>query len=103
MRRILEDYGVLRYFDMTVFSDEIGLCKPHEVMFRTALEYLNVEPWEALHVGDLINHDVFGAKRIGMRTAWFKTGSEEHPADVVPDFIITRLPDLVKIVERLLG
>ena len=101
MRRILQDYGVLGYFDVTIFSDEVGLCKPYEVMFKTALDGLNVEPEEALHVGDLIKHDILGAKRVGMRTAWFKTGNDDHPTDIVPDFIITRLPELIKIVEGL--
>lgn len=101
MRRILEDYGVLRHFDVTVFSDEVGLCKPYEVMFNTALDSMKVKPEETLHVGDLIKHDILGAKNVGMRTAWFKTGSDDHPLDIIPDFIITRLPELVKIVEEL--
>jgi putative hydrolase of the HAD superfamily len=99
MRRILGEYDVLRYFDVTVFSDEVGLCKPNEVMFRLALDGLKVRPEEALHVGDLITNDVLGAKSVGMRTAWLKTVDEGVPAWVAPDFIITRLLEVVKIVK----
>jgi putative hydrolase of the HAD superfamily len=101
MRRILGDYDVLRYFDVTVFSDEVGLCKPNEVMFRTALDGLKVRPDEALHVGDLIKNDVLGAKRAGMRTAWLKTVDESYPSEAAPDFIISRLLEIVAIVKDL--
>jgi FMN phosphatase YigB (HAD superfamily) len=60
-RQILSKYDVLKYL-VTVFSDEVGLCKPNEVIFRTALDGLKVRPEEVLHVGALIKNDVLGAK-----------------------------------------
>jgi putative hydrolase of the HAD superfamily len=101
MRRILGDYDVLRYFDVTVFSDEVGLCKPNEVMFKSALDGLKVRPEEALHVGDLIKNDVLGAKRVGMRAAWLKMGDEEYSLEPAPDYIISGLREVVAIVDDL--
>jgi putative hydrolase of the HAD superfamily len=100
MRRILSDYDVLRYFDVAVFSDEVGLCKPNEEMFRAALDVLKVRPEETLHVGDLIKNDVVGAKRFGMRTVWLKTVDEDYLAETTPDFIITRISEIVEIIKE---
>ena len=101
MRRILDDYDVLRYFDVTVFSDEVGFCKPNEVIFSVALDGLKVRPEEALHVGDLIKNDVLGAKRAGMRTAWLKRVDEGYTSEAAPDFIIGGLLEVVAIVKDL--
>jgi FMN phosphatase YigB (HAD superfamily) len=70
-------------------------------MFRTALDGLKVRAEEALHVGDLLKNDVVGAKRIGMRTAWLKTVDEAYSAEAAPDFVISGLSEVVKIVEDL--
>ncbi|HEX9914037.1 MAG TPA: HAD family hydrolase [Candidatus Bathyarchaeia archaeon] len=99
VRRILDEYGVLSYFDVTVFSDEVGYCKPNEVVFKVALEVLGVEPGEALHVGDLVKNDVVGAKRAGMRTAWLKTTDQEYSPEDAPDYIISSLTEVIGIVE----
>jgi putative hydrolase of the HAD superfamily len=98
IRRILDGYGVLHYFDVTVFSDEVGYCKPNDIVFRNALEVLGVEPGEALHVGDLVKSDIVGAKRVGMRTAWLKTGEQEYAPGDAPDYVITSLTELIGIV-----
>ena len=99
VRRILGEYGILHYFDVTVFSDEVGYCKPNEVVFKVALEALGVEPGEALHVGDLVKNDVVGAKRAGMLTAWLKTVEQEYPPEDAPDYTISSLGEVIGIVE----
>ncbi len=99
VRRILSEYGVLDYFDVTVFSDEVGYCKPNDVVFRVALEALDMEPSEALHVGDLVKNDVVGAKRVGMRTAWLRTVDQEYSPEEAPDYIISSLTEVIGIVE----
>jgi putative hydrolase of the HAD superfamily len=53
--------------DAAITSFEHGKTKPHETIFRAALELLAVEPEEAVMVGDSIADDVEGARAIGMR------------------------------------
>lgn len=101
-RMILDDYGILKFFNVTIFSDEVGYCKPDEVGFRAALEALGVKPEEALHVGDLIKNDIRGAKKTGMLTAWLKTGEQEYLPEDAPDYIIMSLSEVIGIVETLL-
>ena len=92
MRGILEEQGVLDYFETLAFSDEVGYVKPDQRLFLAVLEELGVEPWKAVHVGDSVKSDVLGAKNAGMKTVWLKTRDQAMVAE--PDRIITRLTQL---------
>ena len=51
----------------TVSSSEHGFMKPHPSIFSAALQLVDVQPGEAVMVGDSLRHDVEGAIRAGMR------------------------------------
>lgn len=68
VRRFLEAHGLLEGLEFLAFSDEVGVPKPHPRIFAAALEALEAEPHEAVHVGDLLRTDVAGARAVGMRT-----------------------------------
>jgi putative hydrolase of the HAD superfamily len=53
--------------DAGISSFHHGKTKPHESIFRAALELLDVEPEEAAMVGDTVEDDVEGARAIGMQ------------------------------------
>jgi len=53
--------------DAAVGSREHGWIKPHETIFRAALDRLGVEAEEAAMVGDSLEDDVEGARALGMR------------------------------------
>jgi HAD superfamily hydrolase (TIGR01662 family) len=53
--------------DAGVSSFPHGKTKPHASIFRTVLELLEVEPHEALMVGDTIDADIEGPLAIGMQ------------------------------------
>jgi HAD superfamily hydrolase (TIGR01549 family) len=67
MRRLLAKDGLLDYFSGLAFSDEIGVTKPNEQAFRRALAGMDLLPEQAVHIGDLPNTDVCGAKAVGMK------------------------------------
>ena len=76
LREVLKRHGLLDYFDVTIFSNEFGIAKPHERIFQHAAEQLGgVAPHEALHVGDLEELDVEGARRAGWHSALYALGS----------------------------
>src|SRR5205814_3406734 len=54
LRRILERYDLLRYFEAIAisYSDEVRFRKPDARIFTRTLEALGVPPGCALHVGD---------------------------------------------------
>lgn len=71
LRAVLEHHGVLPHFSALVFSDEIGVSKPHPKAFGTALAALQAAPSEAVHIGDLERTDIAGAHAAGMRSILF--------------------------------
>jgi putative hydrolase of the HAD superfamily len=99
IRRYLAEKGLLSFFSAMVFSDELGYCKPDVRAFRRALGLLRVTPAEAVHVGDLLRTDVAGAKAAGMKAVWLKVREGKKVEGVVPDYVITSLPQLLKIEE----
>jgi HAD superfamily hydrolase (TIGR01549 family) len=53
--------------DAVLTSRDHGKTKPHETIFRRMLELLDVEPGDALMVGDTVEDDIEGALAVGMR------------------------------------
>jgi FMN phosphatase YigB (HAD superfamily) len=87
LRQVLSRHGLLDQFDLTVFSNEFGLAKPHPGSFQHTLEELGgIAPHAALHVGDLEELDVEGARRAHLHSARYVPGSDgqlETDADIV--------------------
>jgi putative hydrolase of the HAD superfamily len=65
--RILEAHGLGSYFQAFSFSNETGVLKPSSEAFLKILRELDVKPEEAVHIGDLEDTDIAGAKAIGMK------------------------------------
>jgi HAD superfamily hydrolase (TIGR01662 family) len=53
--------------DAGISSFHHGRTKPHASIFRAVLDLLEVDPLEALMVGDTIADDIEGAQALGMR------------------------------------
>ena len=73
--------------DCALTSRSHGWTKPHESIFRAALELLGVGPEEAAMVGDSVEDDIEGARALGIR-AFLIDREGRHPEAV------ERLPDL---------
>jgi HAD superfamily hydrolase (TIGR01549 family) len=66
IRRLIEHAGLGERFDVIADSAIVGSAKPDERIFRFALDALGVEAAHAVHVGDLYDVDVVGARRVGL-------------------------------------
>jgi putative hydrolase of the HAD superfamily len=53
--------------DCAIASRAHGWIKPHESIFRAALELLDVDPGETVMVGDSVEDDIEGAAAVGIR------------------------------------
>ena len=73
LRRFLAREGVAEYFDLMLFSDEVGIRKPHPEIFQMASQKLQVDPYEIVHIGDNLKSDVWGARRAGFRAIYLLT------------------------------
>jgi putative hydrolase of the HAD superfamily len=104
LHRDLEQMGLGERLDVAVFSSEVGRRKPDESIFRAALQALEVEPEDALFVGDRRYEDVRGAKELGMTTVlaiWFRADDDERGLD--PDYEAFTPMDVLNVVRRLLN
>jgi len=101
IREVLKDYTILDFFDVTVFSDETGFCKPHPIAFKTALSHLDCSPRNAIHVGDLLDTDIKGAIDYQMQAVWIRNPQTLNPGNVVPDYEISEIPEILKIINSL--
>lgn len=90
-RFALRKLDLERYFDYIVLSRDLGVRKPDPEIFNFALHNWGIESSEAVHVGDSLEHDIQGAKNVGMKTIWIKG---EETMDIQPDFIISRVTEL---------
>jgi putative hydrolase of the HAD superfamily len=99
--------GVHEYIDAACYSSEIGWMKPGPSAFRAAAAALDVEPAEVVFVGDRPFEDIFGAARVGMRTAWVPytdlAPHETAGVDTRPDVVLNRLTDLLATLDAWSG
>ncbi len=91
----LEDSGLKKYFDFTIYSSGVPFRKPHPSIFQLAISHFQLEPCEILFVGDSLSADIKGAQEVGMKTAWINRKNEQ--ADIIPDYELTSLEDLLRI------
>jgi HAD superfamily hydrolase (TIGR01509 family) len=102
MHRSMIRRGLAEYFDVQVYSSEIGVAKPHPAIFRAALEALDVAPEAAAHVGDRPLADVAGSQGVGMKGVLIEVAHRaEHDPAITPDARIKELPELLDVLPRL--
>jgi len=85
-------------FDVVVSFDDTKEYKPSEKPFKFAFEKLNVKPHEILMVGDNIERDIKGAKKLGMVTCFAKYGNPKVKGKDA-DYEISNIKELLEIVE----
>ena len=66
LRKLLDGYSVLKFFDVTVFSNEVGRRKPDRTIFEYTAHLLGAENDDIIHVGDSPQADFWGARNAGM-------------------------------------
>lgn len=71
LKELLKLNNILDYFSAFSFSDETGVSKPHPKAYLSILEKLDCLPSNALHIGDIEETDIIGAKRLGMKAIKF--------------------------------
>jgi putative hydrolase of the HAD superfamily len=86
MEKLGQELGLSQYLDFAISSEDVGATKPHPAMFLDALRRAQVEPQEAMHVGDQYEADVRGARGVGI-----------HPVLIDRDGLKTDVQDCPRI------
>jgi putative hydrolase of the HAD superfamily len=84
LRRLLQTYGILKFFNATVFSNEVLRRKPDKTIFEHAARLLGAESRDMVHVGDDPGADIWGAKQAGMRAILLEQSTSD-PSRWRPD------------------
>lgn len=66
IKRLIDYAGLSMSFETVLDSHEIGFQKPDTRIFEKGLKDLKVKPAEAVHVGDLYEADIIGARAAGL-------------------------------------
>jgi putative hydrolase of the HAD superfamily len=64
--KLCDRLGVSRHMDFILASAVEGAVKPEKELFRRALARARVKPWEAVHIGDSLREDYWGAQQAGL-------------------------------------
>ncbi|ALS27932.1 haloacid dehalogenase [Paenibacillus sp. 32O-W] len=87
------------YFDHIVISGEFGEGKPAVSIFRHALALLGHEPEDCVMVGDKLTTDIKGANAAGITSVWINRDNKVPADDVVPDYEIRNLEELLPLLK----
>lgn len=72
---ILQDLGILDYFDSITLSGDVGVSKPDIEIFRSALtDFPEIKPKETVYVGDDYQNDIIPAQQMRMFAILFDKG-----------------------------
>ncbi|MDL4840242.1 HAD family hydrolase [Aquibacillus rhizosphaerae] len=72
------------YFDIIIISEEVGYKKPDKRIFELALNKLNVQPEDALFVGDDLEIDIGGCQNANIKGVWFNPHKIKNDTGIKP-------------------
>ena len=102
----LQELEIEDCFEIILCPGDYGFYKPDTRAFLRVLEYLEVEPRDALMVGDRIDNDIIPAKMLGMKTLLFRTGllrnQRLRTPDERPDWTVTKIEDMISRLRELI-
>jgi putative hydrolase of the HAD superfamily len=90
----LQAVGLLDYFQSVIISGDYGYCKPDVRLFQYALDALQVQPEQALFIGNDMYSDVFGSQQLGIKTIFFSPRPQNTDREIQPDYIIYNFAEL---------
>jgi putative hydrolase of the HAD superfamily len=93
------DIGVC--FDFAFSAEQLGASKPLPDLFHAGMRETGAASHEMVHVGDNPDHDVRGARQVGIHTVWMNIARESWPGEDPADEEVQRLEDLPSAITRI--
>ena len=101
LRELLKANDIEQYFDVFIFSDEIGCSKPDPRTFTAAAEGLGVDITKIVHIGDRDTKDIKGPQNLGAKGIYTTVVTDRGSSDTSADAICRDYKDLAGIVDTL--
>jgi putative hydrolase of the HAD superfamily len=70
-RKIIEQLGLVPFFDVILISGELGFRKPSPLVFQKLVDRLEIKKEELIYIGDDLEPDIIGAQSAGIQPIWF--------------------------------
>ncbi|MBL8099420.1 MAG: HAD family hydrolase [Anaerolineales bacterium] len=102
VQQLIQNFGIRDYFDFVLTSAACYYRKPHARAFEIALAQWNIMPQEAVMIGDSLVADIYGAKKINMKTIWITRRAQFTAEDMhrfKPDFSLRKLSELLPTLD----
>ena len=98
----LTSAGLYPYFEEVFVSQALGANKPSRAFFDAcAARIPGYDPRKALMVGDSLTSDILGGINAGMKTCWVCPRGAQGRPDIVPDYRIEALSQLLELLKTL--
>lgn len=83
--------------DGVITSEHVKAYKPHQDLYKYALDLSGFSPEEVLHVGDSLTSDVLGANQVGINSVWLNRSNKPLSGNTKPDYIIKNLNEILHL------
>lgn len=101
LRKLLKANDIEHYFDVFIFSDEVGCSKPDTRTFTAAAKGLGVDITRIAHIGDRDSKDIKGPQSLGAKGIYTTVVTDRGSSDTSADAICRNYADLVEIIDTL--
>ncbi len=105
---IFRELGLSHIFESWTISEEVGVCKPDERMFRTAMAKMKLtedDLYRIVMIGNNLKRDVLGANRMGITSILlsFSPRYGMHPAteEEIPDYVAAMPCEIPELIHQL--
>jgi putative hydrolase of the HAD superfamily len=105
---IFRELGLSHIFEKWTISEEVGVCKPDERMFRTAMDQMKLTESDLCRIvmiGNNLKRDVLGANRMGITSILlsFSPRYEMRPAskEEIPDYVAAMPCEIPELIHQL--
>jgi putative hydrolase of the HAD superfamily len=105
---VLRQHGLFELFETLAISEVVGASKPDPLIFRAALDALNImasDYHRVVMVGNNLERDVVGANRLGLISVFFRWNERRRTQPLTdeerPRYTVSSAQELVALIERL--
>lgn len=89
--------GLDPFFEFSIYSSEVPYRKPHPSIYRLGVMRFGLDAKDILFLGDDKKMDVEGPQAVGLPAGWINRNSEKISDDIVPQYMIHSLADLLNL------
>lgn len=90
-----------RYFDFSFSAEQLNASKPAADHFIATQKHMHCQPSEIIHIGDHLEHDIFGAQQAGCRNIWFNPDKDINTLGIQPDQEVKCLSEVSKAADAI--